>query len=508
MNGAVNRDYDDILRRALHAAAESVEPSADGLERIRERLGHPPLLSFSSIAGWYSVAAARFTSWAVPAFGTACEIFWALIDRFRPLDTPPGHAKPGTALAAAGDGHGPGHLRGRGRRPSRRMAIPSASAAHLERRPRGRTRRAGGAGGATGQGAVHGSQPIAAAPRARPGTAGARRRPRRSRAGATRPAARRRRPPARRRAARSSSPPTSTSTSPGPTSTSPGADHDLPVAHHERHLAERAQLGHHGHAGRRGQQRGHLDQPGRQRLGQPARPARSPSPSARHRAGTAGGAEPDRRARSARPADRAVPVVLAEQARRPARSCSARWAWAGPPWSSPAPAGPGGSRCPPAGTGSRTRRPQRRARPSGRTALSTSAAATAPAVEARSTVGPSRAPAAPDRASSSASAGAIPPSGPTISTTSPPAPARPAGRQSASAGQRIRRLGVQQQGQAAPRGPARPPPRWTPASVISGNQARRDCLAAATAVDRQRATPLSARSPARRPRSARPPRAR
>lgn len=95
MNGAVHRDYDDILRRALHAAAESVEPSADGLERIRERLGHPPLLSFSSIAGWYSVAAARFTSWAVPAFGTACEIFWALIDRFRPLDAPPGHAKPG-----------------------------------------------------------------------------------------------------------------------------------------------------------------------------------------------------------------------------------------------------------------------------------------------------------------------------------------------------------------------------------------------------------------------------
>jgi hypothetical protein len=95
MTGAVNRDYDDILRRVLHAAAESVEPSADGLERIRERLGRPPLLSFSSVAGWYSVAAVRFTGWAVPAFGTACEIFWALVDRFRPLDTPPGHAKPG-----------------------------------------------------------------------------------------------------------------------------------------------------------------------------------------------------------------------------------------------------------------------------------------------------------------------------------------------------------------------------------------------------------------------------
>lgn len=32
------RDYDDILRRALRAAAESVEPAADGLERIRGRV--------------------------------------------------------------------------------------------------------------------------------------------------------------------------------------------------------------------------------------------------------------------------------------------------------------------------------------------------------------------------------------------------------------------------------------------------------------------------------------
>ena len=32
------RDYDDVLRRALRAAAESVEPAADGLERIRGRV--------------------------------------------------------------------------------------------------------------------------------------------------------------------------------------------------------------------------------------------------------------------------------------------------------------------------------------------------------------------------------------------------------------------------------------------------------------------------------------
>lgn len=157
MNGAVNRDYDDILRRALHAAAESVEPSADGLERIRERLGYPPLLSFSSLAGWYSVAAARFTGWAVPALGTACEIFWALIDRFRPLDSPPGHAKPGlrwlrpltaTGLAifvvAAGA--------------FAAMAIPRISASPTS--DAGRTTQQGGSGGGPGGGAVHNSSQL------------------------------------------------------------------------------------------------------------------------------------------------------------------------------------------------------------------------------------------------------------------------------------------------------------------------------------------------------------
>ena len=33
-----DRDYEDILRRALAAAAESIEPTGDGLQRIRHRL--------------------------------------------------------------------------------------------------------------------------------------------------------------------------------------------------------------------------------------------------------------------------------------------------------------------------------------------------------------------------------------------------------------------------------------------------------------------------------------
>jgi len=36
-----DRDYEDILRDALRAAAESVEPASDGLERVRHRLHSP-----------------------------------------------------------------------------------------------------------------------------------------------------------------------------------------------------------------------------------------------------------------------------------------------------------------------------------------------------------------------------------------------------------------------------------------------------------------------------------
>jgi hypothetical protein len=219
VNGAVNRDYDDILRRALRAAAESVEPSADGLERIRERLGYSPLLSFSSIAGWFSVAAVRFTGWAVPAFGTACEIFWALVDRFRPLDAPPGHVKPGlrwlrpmTAAALALFVIAGGAFAAK--------VIPSAISAA----PAGHSNGTGGSGGsvgATGQGAVHGSSPFQATPGSS-GYTGGTPSPTGSVAskchlakGSTSPTI------SPTSGAPSSSPPTSTSSSPGPTSTSP-----------------------------------------------------------------------------------------------------------------------------------------------------------------------------------------------------------------------------------------------------------------------------------------------
>lgn len=36
-----DRDYDDIVRRALHAIVDPIEPSGDGLTRIRERVAQP-----------------------------------------------------------------------------------------------------------------------------------------------------------------------------------------------------------------------------------------------------------------------------------------------------------------------------------------------------------------------------------------------------------------------------------------------------------------------------------
>ncbi len=50
-------EQEEILRRALHAVADSIEPSADGLERIRERLSKPrPLAVAWLMAGWTGLA--------------------------------------------------------------------------------------------------------------------------------------------------------------------------------------------------------------------------------------------------------------------------------------------------------------------------------------------------------------------------------------------------------------------------------------------------------------------
>jgi hypothetical protein len=57
-----DRDYEDALRRALSAAAESIEPTGDGLQRIRHRLDLPrsPRSVFSGCAEWLALRGTRF----------------------------------------------------------------------------------------------------------------------------------------------------------------------------------------------------------------------------------------------------------------------------------------------------------------------------------------------------------------------------------------------------------------------------------------------------------------
>jgi hypothetical protein len=57
-----DRDYEDALRRALTAAAESIEPAGDGLQRIRHRLDsrRSPRSVLSRCAEWLELHGTRF----------------------------------------------------------------------------------------------------------------------------------------------------------------------------------------------------------------------------------------------------------------------------------------------------------------------------------------------------------------------------------------------------------------------------------------------------------------
>ena len=67
-----NRDFEDLLRRALHSAAGSVEPSPDGLERIRGRLTTPYPLPVAWMMAVYSQAA-RWTLGGLSSLGAWLE---------------------------------------------------------------------------------------------------------------------------------------------------------------------------------------------------------------------------------------------------------------------------------------------------------------------------------------------------------------------------------------------------------------------------------------------------
>ena len=91
-------DYDDILSRALRTAADGIEPSGDGLERIRARLTTPRPLA----AAWLM---AGYTDVALPAFARLWSTLgslrvWLRPDAGRSAQTRAGyrHLAPGPAL--------------------------------------------------------------------------------------------------------------------------------------------------------------------------------------------------------------------------------------------------------------------------------------------------------------------------------------------------------------------------------------------------------------------------
>jgi hypothetical protein len=71
------RDLDDVLRRALHAAVDPVEPAGDGLTRIMHRLSTPSAIRQAALLVTDCVDLARLiTIWLEPAFTGAARLRW------------------------------------------------------------------------------------------------------------------------------------------------------------------------------------------------------------------------------------------------------------------------------------------------------------------------------------------------------------------------------------------------------------------------------------------------
>ena len=109
-----DRDYEDALRRALTAAAESIEPADDGLQRIRHRLDSPrPRSILSGCTEWLELRGTRFlirlepvTEAARTALGRSGPLA-ALVSFLRGLLSPRASGRAAGRRGAAGS---PGRL--------------------------------------------------------------------------------------------------------------------------------------------------------------------------------------------------------------------------------------------------------------------------------------------------------------------------------------------------------------------------------------------------------------
>lgn len=91
----LDREYEDVVRRALIAAAESIEPAGDGLQRIRHQLSSPRSMTSltASFTEWLRLSGIRFSVRLEPAAGTGR----AALGQVRHLFTGPGR-RPGPFL--------------------------------------------------------------------------------------------------------------------------------------------------------------------------------------------------------------------------------------------------------------------------------------------------------------------------------------------------------------------------------------------------------------------------
>ena len=79
-----NHEYDEVLRRALRSAADQVEPSADGLERIRARLTTPRPAPLAWLMVWYAEAVRPALGYLQPFLAGLQATLSPVIERFKP----------------------------------------------------------------------------------------------------------------------------------------------------------------------------------------------------------------------------------------------------------------------------------------------------------------------------------------------------------------------------------------------------------------------------------------
>ena len=101
------RDLEDVLRRALHTAAQSVEPGADGLDRIRSRISArrpvPSGWNMADLAGRAGPGSSVLRNLPRVSTGPRAALY-AVVQRFRPRSDDIGWnrwLRPAAAVATA-----------------------------------------------------------------------------------------------------------------------------------------------------------------------------------------------------------------------------------------------------------------------------------------------------------------------------------------------------------------------------------------------------------------------